>query len=91
MKIAPGRVHAGDVVGVEGVSGAAGPRHVHLTVSDLSADGDAKLRAQTPGWRGSLPLRPRFDVRPEGGTREVRLAADELGCDESMKRTWIVP
>lgn len=77
-----GPVKRGDAVGIEGVSGAAGQRHVHVTVTRPRPADDVRKILTTPGWKGSIPVRWRLDVTPAAAW------VDELSCDESRVRTY---
>jgi hypothetical protein len=87
-------VGAGQPIGVEGVSGAAGHRHVHMSVTRPAKPelGDVRKILTTPGWVGRIPIRFRLTVRDgENGTVKVR-GVDELGCvDDAAQRASYWP
>lgn len=73
-----GPVKRGDVVGVEGVSGAAGQRHVHVTVTRPRPTDDIRKILGNPGWKGQVPVRWKLDLAPHAAW------VDELSCDEGL-------
>ncbi|MBS2015894.1 MAG: hypothetical protein JST00_23605 [Deltaproteobacteria bacterium] len=80
-----GPVKRGDVIGIEGVSGGAGQRHVHVTVTRPRAEDDVRKILTTPGWKGKVPVRWRLDIAPAPAW------VDELACDETFTRSLTAP
>lgn len=70
-----GPVKRGDVLGITGVSGRAGARHVHFAVTSPSSDPRPAL--ETEGWQGDRPVRYRFRANAA-----VVAAPDELPCSQ---------
>lgn len=68
-----GPVKRGDVLGITGVSGLAGVRHVHVAVT--SPSGDPRAALETEGWQGDRPVRYRFRA-----AADVIAAPDEMTC-----------
>jgi hypothetical protein len=92
VTIKDGVVRAGQPIGIEGVSGAAGQRHVHMSVTRPAKPELADVRKilTTPGWVGRIPIHFRLTVRDgEDGTVKVR-GVEELGCadDASARATF---
>jgi hypothetical protein len=69
----PGHIERGMPIGIEGVTGLAGSRHVHVTVTaPLPGEDIAKVR-ETAGWKFTLPVRVQW----------AGLGwADEMSCRE---------
>lgn len=76
VRIGNGHVRRGDVVGVMGISGAAGHRHVHVTVTRPRPGEDLATILRTPGWKGGAP------VRYPLATDSMYAYPDELACRE---------
>lgn len=92
VTIKPGLVQAGQPVGIEGASGDAATRHVHMSVTRPAGKGaDVRALLATPGATGSVPVRFRLTVRDRSdGTVAVR-DIDQLGCNENAqerRRFW---
>lgn len=86
-----GRVRKGKVVGIEGLSGAAGPRHVHITVTRPRNGEDPSPLLNTPGHKGSIPVRVRYRVRGEGEVDAGAVWVDELRCSEEQAPRYLAP
>jgi hypothetical protein len=82
VRVQQGRVAPGQVIGVEGVSGAAGHRHVHLTVTRPGPGDDVRRLLSTPGFKGPIPARFRVRLRDEEAGTPRELWVDELDCRE---------
>jgi murein DD-endopeptidase MepM/ murein hydrolase activator NlpD len=87
IRVQQGRVAPGQVIGVEGVSGAAGHRHVHLTVTRPGTDDDVRHLLSTPGFKGPTPVRFRVRLRDEAAGTTRELWVDELDCREHPANT----
>lgn len=74
-----GEIKAGERLGTVGVSGAAGHRHVHLTLSKFSASDDRERVLATAGWKASVPVRFRLDV----ASKYNAAWTDELPCGDN--------
>jgi hypothetical protein len=68
-----GPISKGDAIGIMGCSGAAGHRHVHVSVTAVPAHKDRDTVLATPGWTGQIPVR-------------FRLAA--AGADNLLREEW---
>lgn len=80
-RIGNGPVKRGDVIGIAGVSGAAGHRHVHVTVTRPLPGEDARPLLTTPGFKGAVPVKWRVAT---AATRSIPV--DELACHDDMAR-----
>ena len=96
VRVANGPVKRGDVIGIAGVSGAAGHRHVHVTVTRPAPGGDdARKLLTTPGFKGPVPVRwivvagagagASEGADAGAGARRV-IPVDELKCNDEMAR-----
>jgi hypothetical protein len=92
VTIKNGVVHAGQPVGVEGNSGAAGSRHLHIQVTRPGKGEDVRKIFTTPGWGGRVPVRFRLNLREREGAAVVVRSADELSCsDDAAARAFYWP
>jgi hypothetical protein len=92
VTIKNGVVHAGQPIGVEGASGAAGFRHVHMSLSRTTRGEDVRKMLSTPGWVGHIPMKFRLTVRERDGGPVVVRGIEELGCsDDPTLRTTYLP
>lgn len=82
VRVKNGPVKRGDLLGIEGVSGSAGQRHVHVTVTRLRPDDDVHKILASPGWKGQVPVRWKLDVVPQATW------VDELSCDEGLAHVY---
>ncbi|MFT3764585.1 MAG: M23 family metallopeptidase [Minicystis sp.] len=88
VSVTDGRVRRGQVIGIQGVSGAAGPRHVHVTVTRPAPDDDVTTILKTPGYKGPIPVRVRYHVRGLNGAAATTWV-DELSCAEGQPPTHV--
>ncbi len=92
VTVKDGLVQAGQPIGLEGSSGAAGHRHVHLAVTRPGKGVDAKKMLANAGWTGHQPMRVRLTLRQEDGGAVVVRGVDELRCaDDPSTRTRYWP
>lgn len=92
VTIKDGLVQAGQPIGTEGVSGAAGSRHVHLSITRPVRGVDAKKLLSTPGLTGRVPVRFRMTLREREAGKVVVRSEDELTCaDDPAARTAYWP
>ncbi len=84
VTIKDGIVRAGQPVGVEGVSGAAGHRHVHMSVTRPAKPelGEVRKILTTPGWVGRIPMRFRLTVRDAAEAAVKVRGVDDLQCSD---------
>jgi hypothetical protein len=66
-----------------GVSGSAGGRHVHVTVTRPAPGDDVAMILRTPGWKGADPVR--FRLR----TATASTFSDALPCDDDRARATV--
>ncbi len=92
VRVQPGPVQREQVLGVMGCSGAAGHRHVHLTVTRPLPGEDVDKILGTPGWKGQMPVRYRFVAKEEAGGATVTAQPDVVvGCnDERVRATMLM-
>lgn len=96
--VADGPVRRGQPIGVEGASGAAGARHVHLSVTRMAEGADVAEILSTPGWVGQVPVHVRLRARPFPGSAGPELPggaslwyADALPCGAPGKAPRLTP
>ena len=92
VTIKNGVVRAGQPVGVEGVSGAATTRHVHMSLTRPTRGEDVRTILATPGWVGHVPMRFRLTVRDREGAPVVVRGIEDLSCnDDPAARATYLP
>lgn len=84
------RVARGDRIGVAGVSGSAGARHVHLVVTRLRPGDYVDTILQNPGHKGGVVTNGALLLRDASGA-PVTKHFDELGCAKDAPATWKAP
>ena len=87
VHVRPGPIRRDDVLGEMGCSGAAGHRHVHLTVTRPRPGDELERILSTPGWMGQTPVRYRFVARDAITKARVVSQPDMLACSEDRART----
>lgn len=83
-------VKRGDPIGVAGVSGAAGARHVHLVVTRLRPGDHIGTILTSVGHKGGVVTRGLVRVKKADGTL-TNATFDELGCAETSETTFAAP
>ncbi|MBX3185420.1 MAG: M23 family metallopeptidase [Labilithrix sp.] len=90
VRVARGRIAKGDVVGIAGVSGQAGKRHVHMTTTRPAPGEDPQRLLETPGFKGPVPVRTRLSMaRPDQDPTAERV--DLLGCSDDGVEGYLAP
>jgi hypothetical protein len=90
VAVGPGRLAKDQVIGTMGCSGAAGHRHVHVSVTRPRSSDDPEAILSTPGWSGSIPVRFRLATH-HPVTREVSVEwSDRLPCDDRRDRAAVL-
>ncbi len=91
VRVKPGRVRRGEVLGVMGCSGAAGHRHIHLSVTRPQVSDDIEKLLATPGWKAELPVRFRLSAHSAEGAA-IDSWSDAYPCaDEAKSAVLAVP
>lgn len=85
--VKPGPVKRDDAIGVMGSSGAAGSRHVHVTVTRPNPGQDPSEILKTPGITGDVPVRYRLVARDAASLARIVAEPDVLACDDDRSRT----
>gem|GEM_PF-6051997 len=80
VQVKPGPIRRDAVLGQMGCSGAAGHRHVHLTVTRPRPGEDVERILATPGWKGQTPVRYRLVARDAVTKAPVVERPDTLRC-----------
>jgi hypothetical protein len=89
--VQPGPIRRDDVLGEMGCSGAAGHRHVHLTVTRPRPGEDVERILATPGWKGQTPVRYWLAAHDAATKASVVAQPDMLSCaDERTKAQLFV-
>lgn len=84
------RVERGQRIGIAGVSGSAGARHVHLVVTRLRPGDYVDTILQNPGHKGGVVTNGVMLLRDPSG-RAVTKHFDELGCAKDAAEAWTAP
>ncbi len=80
VQVRPGPIRRDDVLGEMGCSGAAGHRHVHLTVTRPRPGEDVERILATRGWKGQTPVRYRLVAHDAVTKAPVVGQPDMLSC-----------
>lgn len=81
-----GPVRRDEVLGAMGCSGAAGHRHVHVTVTRPAPGDDVEKILATPGWKGQVPVRYRLVTRNAVSNEAIVASPDTLPCADEQAR-----
>lgn len=81
-------VKRGDPIGVAGVSGQAGSRHVHVVVTRLRPGDHIGTILGSVGNKGGVVTKGLLRAAPAGGGEARALTFDELDCAEPPKTWW---
>ena len=84
VTIKDGVVRAGQPIGIEGVSGAAGARHVHVSVTRPSKSDDVRKILNTPGWLGRVPVKFRLTLRERDGASVIVRGVEDISCADDV-------
>lgn len=90
VRVKPGRVEKNQVIGTMGSSGAAGDRHLHLTVTRPRPQDDAHKIFTTPGWKGRLPVRFRLAARHSVTGEPIVGWTDEFSCAHNREKAGLI-
>lgn len=84
-------VKRGDPIGVAGVSGSAGARHVHLVVTRLRPGDHIGTILGSPGHKGGVAVDGMLRAKKVGSDAVTTPAFDELACGETSATAWVAP
>jgi hypothetical protein len=90
VHVKPGPIRRDEVLGEMGCSGAAGGRHVHLTVTRPRPGDDVERILATPGWKGQTPVRYRLVAHDAVTTAPVVAPPDMLSCAEKRAQAELL-